>query len=53
MTKREVYQKLHDAKLEELVQTRDKAEKLEHQVNLLRNWIEIEELEQEAKNLSP
>lgn len=53
MTKRETYQKLYDAKLQELVQTRNKAEKLEHQVHLLRNWLEIEELEQEAKELSP
>jgi hypothetical protein len=51
MTKKEQYKKLYAIKLEEFVKTKNKLDKLQKQLDLLDQWIAIEELDEEAKSL--
>ena len=51
MNARERYKCLYDQKLREYVLTNEKMEKLKNQIDLLEQWLIIEELEAEAKAL--
>ena len=49
---RENYKRLHDQKLQEFVLTNEKLEKLKKQLDLLEQWLTVDELEAEAKALN-